>query len=394
MPLALFTTLALAMPCPCELVGWNDSLEAPASPDWLRVRQLFPKEVSPHSAGLTAVMHPVIEDVRSHHLAFRDLPSRDSGQWPVGVPHAQRAQSSFLPATQRYVKKAQKMPVPAFSPAVPAVLMTPPAPAENASMGEAVTAAAEANTESSLEDAKATTAEGLLPVEAAPEDLVDVAEADALRTDDLEIGVEAVIPPPVPIEEIQADLLEVLGLDSQVLEPPRPQPQEVPPWAATIYGGRFTSDDLGPALIGNLSGFEDSALVGFGLARTVAGRRPLSLEVEGQILQHFGNQGHSEGTVALVLRWHDFPWDDKIDTTFAIGEGLSFATSVPELEIRRNGRSTQLLNYLLFELTFALPQEPDWQFVGRLHHRSGVYGLFDGVGSGSNVYSAGIRRRF
>ncbi|MEM9088333.1 MAG: hypothetical protein AAGC93_06265 [Cyanobacteria bacterium P01_F01_bin.53] len=212
--------------------------------------------------------------------------------------------------------------------------------------------------------------------------------------EDLVVGIDDLLPPPIPLGEARAELLEILGLDSQAPQDVAPVSRDVPPWAVTTYAGRFVSDDLGPALIGNLSGFEDSGLLGFGVARTIAGRRPISLEVDGQILQHFGNQGHTEGTVAIVARWHNFPWDEKIDTTFAVGEGLSFATSVPALEINRNGRSTQLLNYLLFELTFALPQEPDWQVVGRLHHRSGVFGLFDGVGSGSNIYVAGLRRRF
>lgn len=380
MPLALFTTLALAMLCPCELAGLNDSLHPSVNSDWLQSPEPLAEGGAHNAVELNTVMQPVGADVRSHHLSLRGLPPRDSLN-----EHADSAYVRSAEDPEWRTEKIQKVP----SPNLPVVLR-PLAPSEKL-IGGALAVAAETNTGGWLEETKAEAVGGVLLVDAVP---VDTVPADALGTDDLEIGVEAVIPPPVSIEEIQADLLEVLGLDSQVPEAPKLQPREVPPWAATIYGGRFTSDDLGPALIGDLSGFEDSALVGFGLARTLAGRRPLTLEAEAQILQHFGNQGHSEGTVALVLRWHDFPWDDKIDTTFAIGEGLSFATSVPELEILRNGRSTQLLNYLLFELTFALPQEPDWQFVGRLHHRSGVYGLFDGVGSGSNIYSAGIRRRF
>ena len=46
------------------------------------------------------------------------------------------------------------------------------------------------------------------------------------------------------------------------------------------------------------------------------------------------------------------------------------------------------------EITFADPDNKDLEFVFRLHHRSGVFGLFDDVVSGSTFLSTGIRIRF
>ena len=46
------------------------------------------------------------------------------------------------------------------------------------------------------------------------------------------------------------------------------------------------------------------------------------------------------------------------------------------------------------ELTFADPDNKDLELVLRYHHRSGVFGLFDDVVSGSTFLSAGVRVRF
>jgi hypothetical protein len=120
----------------------------------------------------------------------------------------------------------------------------------------------------------------------------------------------------------------------------------------------------------------------------------LSWELEGQAIKHFGKQDHIEFTGAVAARWKLFPWNDFIVTTAAVAEGLSYATEIPTVEKRRNRNESKLLNYIFIELTFALPSEPDVALVARLHHRSGVFGLFNGVRDGSNFLGAGIRWRF
>ncbi|QOC23932.1 hypothetical protein IC757_07430 [Wenzhouxiangella sp. AB-CW3] len=124
--------------------------------------------------------------------------------------------------------------------------------------------------------------------------------------------------------------------------------------------------------------------------------RNLDWELEGQVVQHFGRQDHQELNLLLNARWTRFPWDHVIDTSAVVGWGQSFATEVPPLEPRSDGdeRSTRLLNYLLVELDFAPPSHPEWGLVLRLHHRSGVFGLYNGVNGGSNYIGAGIRYRY
>ena len=53
-----------------------------------------------------------------------------------------------------------------------------------------------------------------------------------------------------------------------------------------------------------------------------------------------------------------------------------------------------LLHYFAPEITFADPDNKDLEFVTRLHHRSGVFRLFDGVNGGSTFLSIGFRQHF
>ena len=119
-------------------------------------------------------------------------------------------------------------------------------------------------------------------------------------------------------------------------------------------------------------------------------------EWEGQLVQHFGDQDHQEFNGLVAVRWQRFPWSEKLRTSAAFGEGLSLATEEPPLELESQGNSgtNELLNYLLLEATFGLPSAPSWDFVLRIHHRSGIFGLFDDVSGGSNVVAVGLKYRF
>jgi hypothetical protein len=97
----------------------------------------------------------------------------------------------------------------------------------------------------------------------------------------------------------------------------------------------------------------------------------------------------------IMWRWSNFPWNHKITTSLALAEGVSYVTHTPYIEKRgNNGNYKHLLNYLMFEATFARPSYPQLQFVIRVHHRSGAYGLYGAGNNGSNDIGAGIRYLF
>jgi hypothetical protein len=164
-------------------------------------------------------------------------------------------------------------------------------------------------------------------------------------------------------------------------------PDERVQWRATLWGGVMTNNGLGETLTAQNLVFEDSGFLGAGFSRTLAGGNSIKLEGEIQIFQHAGQQGHLEGTAALSLRWEMSP-----SFSFAIIEGVSYATALPEIEGEKNNQASQFLNYLAFEVEYTY--RPGWAMAGRLHHRSGANGLYGNVDGGSNAYLFGLRHRF
>lgn len=110
----------------------------------------------------------------------------------------------------------------------------------------------------------------------------------------------------------------------------------------------------------------------------------------------FRDTNAPEVWTALYFRYEGFPWNRVVYTTVAVSTGLSYISTVPEGEKRGRGgpHGSKLLHYFSPEITFAHPDRRDTELVVRFHHRSGVFGLFNGVWGGSNVVTGGIRQRF
>lgn len=163
-------------------------------------------------------------------------------------------------------------------------------------------------------------------------------------------------------------------------------------WYLTLYGGQGADSDLGEMLTFQAD-FKNVYLLALAVERGLyTYKDKLRFEVEGIVVKYFGRQENAEFDALVIARWLDFPWNNHLQTTFAVGDGLSVATEVPEFEKeRRNGNTAQVLNYLMFELTFGLPQLPRWSLITRIHHRSGMFGLFDGVHGAFNSLCFGLR---
>ncbi len=161
----------------------------------------------------------------------------------------------------------------------------------------------------------------------------------------------------------------------------------------SLYAGRACYDSLKDILADRE--YADSYVAALAVGKGLASyKHYLRLESEGQAMKHWGYQDHFEFNAMLVLRWLAFPWDRYVDTSFALGEGFSYATDDPELEVEKHDRTARLLNYLMFEIAVTAPRQPQWTMFVRIHHRSGVFGVFDGVSGGSNVVGAGFRYSF
>ncbi|MGD8837472.1 MAG: acyloxyacyl hydrolase [Desulfobacteraceae bacterium] len=164
----------------------------------------------------------------------------------------------------------------------------------------------------------------------------------------------------------------------------------------SLYVGRY-SDTV---LVKNLQfdhEFEGAYISVLSLGTCLAQyRRFLNLEIEGQMGMHSGSQHYQEINAAVVLRWLVFPWDRYLNTSFAFGNGLSYATADPVLEIEKakRGQTAQWLYYILVEWAFSLQGHPNWEIFWRTHHRSGIYGRLADDNAGSNYIGLGLRRRF
>lgn len=166
-------------------------------------------------------------------------------------------------------------------------------------------------------------------------------------------------------------------------------------WAITLYTAALSSDTLGETVLFSAELEGSYYLTAFALSRRVGSyKKTIDFEVEGQVVKHFGKQDHMEFNGVFVARWLPFPWDKYLDTTLAVGEGLSLATETPKFEIENHEHASSFLNYLLIELAFSLPRHPNWSFVTRIHHRSGAFGLFDDVRGASNAVGIGLRYSF
>ena len=166
-----------------------------------------------------------------------------------------------------------------------------------------------------------------------------------------------------------------------------PVPRPLGRWMLTVYGGIGTDGGI-EELPGLEADFNDAYMLTVACSREVARWSDrVTLEVEGQVAKHFKKQHHGEGNLLLAARWIKFPWNDCLRTSIAIGEGVSYASSVPAIEEERSPNETsKLLNYLMFELELAPPNQNHWSVVTRIHHRSGVHGLYNGVSLGQTSW--------
>lgn len=192
--------------------------------------------------------------------------------------------------------------------------------------------------------------------------------------------------------------------------PPVAQPDRPPEWAVTIMGGVVNETSFGKILYAPwTSDFSDTQLLSGAISKRIHEFSEDSLIAPYWFLgpdwfidwevgagQRFGNSNASEFWTALFLNYDGFPWPETVYMTVGTSIGVNYATSISDLEERKSGndRGNKLLHYFAPEITFADPNNKDLAVVVRWHHRSGFFGLFDGVKGGSTFLSIGIRQHF
>ena len=170
-----------------------------------------------------------------------------------------------------------------------------------------------------------------------------------------------------------------------------------PVHSLALFGGEGTERNFSDTLK-KLFDFEGSSdrVVAVTAGRRIAWfRRQFSIDAELMYARHYGRETYDEVGMAAYVRWHDFPWNDHLVTSFAVGLGPSYTTIYPQLEVQDNEDDrSKLLNQFNLELTLALPQYPTTSALVRLQHRSGIFGAINGVWDASNFLTIGLKQEF
>ncbi len=196
----------------------------------------------------------------------------------------------------------------------------------------------------------------------------------------------------VTIKTIHIVIIMVLGFPLLCLgtEPILFQSPKTHKTSIGYYQGQAVSNNFGDLYTDPWVPVDSYIKVLF-LAYKLDGRiRDLTFDVEGQVVKHEGLQDHWETNFLLVARLGFF--QDMFPASIAYGQGLSYAMEKTELDQEADEDPPQLLHYFFVELAFGLlniSYHP--QLIFRIHHRSGVFGMYCGDRCGSNIPVIGFR---
>lgn len=194
--------------------------------------------------------------------------------------------------------------------------------------------------------------------------------------------------------------------------PPRGAPNSI-----MIFGGRGTDTNFTQSVYAPWTiNFVDLSFVGGAASTRLGTMNDFAHElghdlgmigdeftIEGELGAgyHFGDETMGEFWSALYLRYDGFPWNDHIYTTLAANIGVSLLTQESDFERSRDansdgedGNASRFLHHFSPEITVADPDNKNLELVLRLQHRSGIFGLIDGITSGSTFITTGVRVRF
>lgn len=168
----------------------------------------------------------------------------------------------------------------------------------------------------------------------------------------------------------------------------------------TLFDGIGVLEDLTAYAIGSaeLTPTEDRIL-GFAAGQALGWiGDSVSLDIEAQVVHHYGRGAFWEFGTTVVARWQGVTvpkwlggW--RLLEGWSVGIGPSVTTEIPPLEADR-GRVSHVLNQLMIEILDPVPEGAPVQPVDRIHHRSGIFGLINGIVGGSDYIGRGLRFRF
>jgi outer membrane protein len=185
-------------------------------------------------------------------------------------------------------------------------------------------------------------------------------------------------------------------------------------WDARINAGYETDKDLGQIATGSVEVNSDrSSMIGLDVGRPLVDDFrdwPVDFAWRTGVqrwLDHGAGAGGFAQTAYLKMYVRPFPWEHVVSTRIGIGEGLSYAWRVPEVERKwasdHNDDTNRLMNYLDVSLDLNVGDIIRNESARAcklglvISHRSGVFGLVDifgNVHNGSNYNTAALECGF
>ena len=186
-------------------------------------------------------------------------------------------------------------------------------------------------------------------------------------------------------------------------------------WSVRSNAGYGTDSSLGEIVGGNFDVDSDNAsLIGIDIGRPLVDDwRDWPIDFAWRLGAQLHGAGESGGQSAFVqtaylkMYWRPFPWERVVSTRIGLGEGISYAWRLPEVEVENDERhdegKSRLLNYLDISIDLNIGDVIRNESARActlglvISHRSGVFGLVDifgGVHNGSNYNTAAVECGF
>lgn len=186
---------------------------------------------------------------------------------------------------------------------------------------------------------------------------------------------------------------------------PQSKKNHIYPWSVLIYKGQTVKQNLHQIIFKLQTTYIHETICSIELSRIFFQNNYINFQLSGNIANRAANSKYYNNTYPILeedvyfkIYLLAFPWNKWLKTTVGIGEGLSYANEIPfsEKYEYNNKNSKKLLDFMTFEITLGLSAYPQWQIVGRIHHRSSAFGTFSPKHShaGSNAIGLAIRYFF
>jgi hypothetical protein len=164
-----------------------------------------------------------------------------------------------------------------------------------------------------------------------------------------------------------------------------------------LFGGQYAIDNLGGTVNPFTATHEGQSIVAFAYGHDFYRWQDVVVGVEVGTGVRFGLGTAGELWGGVNIRYTGFVLFNTVRIGGGITVGFSGVTKATGIEAQReikDSGSATLLAYLGPELTMALVDNPNWELVYRIQHRSGAYGMIAHFIEGANANTLGIRYRF